>query len=616
MKRNIDPIAIPTGFKETLGVGRFSWLCILALAALASCKKSTGFLDQQTLSQLNESSVFSDSLNSSQYINSRYNNVAYSWQPNRWGQGGTESACDEAQPQPKPTELQTYWETGGINSSNITSDGIWGTTYAQVRAVNIFLKNEAGIPVKQATKNIWEGQLRFLRAWYLATFLKSYGGFPIIGNKIFEVSDKIDVPRGTYEDCVKYLVAECDAAAGLLPIDFVARTGNVADYGRATRGSALALKSRLLLYAASPLINAARADDPAHLVSYGNFDANRWKLAADAAQEVINLGQFSLFRAVSPGFYNTFAYGLTTSLPNPEILFAFYAVTNTANNMFLESLFNPASRGAQVGYTNPFAMPLQEMVDAFGMKNGKPITDPASGYPGIGDNMYLNRDPRFYNTITYNGGLRYLPGRTTDQPVWTYTGVVPAGSDPAVSGAVTDGIYTAKGTKTGYFCFKMLLNRVMSSGDQQNRPRILMRYAEILLNAAEATNEFSGPSPQVYNWIKDIRDRAGIAPGTDGLYGMKANMTKDEMRTFLQNERWMELAFEEHRFWDVRRWKIAPAVLNKDMHGMEVTRSASGTFSYRTIVVRNNVFTEPMYFFPVPQSEITKSPAVKQNPGY
>jgi hypothetical protein len=591
---------------------RLVLMSIGILFSMAACKKST-FLDQHTLSQISETTVFKDSVNSLGWVNSRYGDVAYSWMPNRWGQGGTESACDEAQNQIAQTEIETYWQTGAISPSNIGGD-IWGTTYNQVRATNIFLRDESMIPVSAATKKAWEGQVRLLRAWYLATLLKTFGGFPIVGNTVFDQGDKIDIPRSTYGDCVNYIVSELDAAAALLPLDYVAFSGNVGDYGRATRGAALAIKARVLLYAASPLINASRGDDPGHLVSYGNFDATRWQTAADAAQAVINLGQYSLFRRVTPAFYNIFLNGLTTTSQNNEMIWAYLPVTNTANTMFVESLFNPATRTTQVNYTLPHSMPLQEMVDAFGMQNGKAITDPASGYPGTGDNMYLNRDPRFYYTVTYNGALRYLSGHSGNQPVWTYTGVIPnpTSTDQAVIGAVTDGIYTAKGTKTGYFCDKMIEN----FGNNLNRPRIMIRYAEILLDAAEAYNEASGPTAQIYTWLKDIRDRAGISAGSDNLYGMKANMSQDEMRTFLQNERWVELAYEEHRFWDVRRWKIAPAVLNHDMHGMEITRAANGSYSYRTIVVRGNVFRDYMYFFPIQQAELTKSPALKQNPGY
>jgi hypothetical protein len=113
-----------------------------------------------------------------------------------------------------------------------------------------------------------------------------------------------------------------------------------------------------------------------------------------------------------------------------------------------------------------------------------------------------------------------------------------------------------------------------------------------------------------------IRSRAGITPVIDGLYGLKAGMTKEEMREAIWHERRVELAFEEHRFWDVRRWKIALQTENAETHGMEITRAANGSFSYRVIVVRKHVFTDAMYFWPIPQSELTKSPALKQNPGY
>ena len=249
------------------------------------------------------------------------------------------------------------------------------------------------------------------------------------------------------------------------------------------------------------------------------------------------------------------------------------------------------------------------------MKNGLPITDAASGYSG-GDNMYLNRDPRFYSTVSFNGSLRFLSGYTGDQPIRTYTGVIPTGNSN-INSANLDGIYKNNATKTGYYCYKMLSNTVANGGTELNRPRMLIRYAEILLNAAEAYNEFGGPNIQIYTWLKDIRSRAGIDAGASGNYGMKANMTQEEMRAFIQSERRIELAYEEHRFWDIRRWKIAQVTENAETHGMEITRAADGTFSYKTIVIRKHVFNAPsMYFWPIPQSELTKSPALKQNPGY
>jgi hypothetical protein len=586
-------------------------LSLSILMGAVSCKKD--FLDQKLLSIVNENAVFSDSTYAKQFINSRYENVTYSWEPNRFGNGGLESACDEAEAALSNTEYHNVINSGAADPSN-TSRTVWNTSYSQIRAVNIFLKNRNTIPVKELTKKVWEGQMRFLRAWYYATLIKHYGGIPLVADTVYADNDKIDLPRSSYAACVDYVVGECDKAAGLLPADYIEEyPKEPLDYGRATKGAALALKARVLLYAASPLVNDTRVDDPEYLVSYGSANANRWKAAADAAQAVISLNRYTLFRNTNPAFYQTFLTGLNTGT-NPELIFAYLPASTDRNGMYRETLMNPPSRGTK--YTATITcFPLQELVDAFGMQNGLPISDPASGYPGIGDNMYQNRDPRFYYTITYNGALRSLSGFAGDQPVRTYTGVIPAVKDANLSSAQADGIYKGNATRTGYYSYKMLKNEVFGN-ILQYRPRLLIRYAEVLLNAAEATNEQSGPTAQIYTWLKDIRSRAGITAGSSGMYGINPAMTKEQMRSFIQNERQVELAFEEHRFWDIRRWKIAPVTENRDMHGMEITRAENGTFSYRSIVVRKHVFRDKMYFWPIPQAEITKSPALKQNPGY
>jgi hypothetical protein len=268
-------------------------------------------------------------------------------------------------------------------------------------------------------------------------------------------------------------------------------------------------------------------------------------------------------------------------------------------NKYVENLFDMPSRGGG----GPKASPYQELVDAFGMRNGLPITDPVSGYDP--NNPYVNRDPRFYYTIIHNGATRNRNGFAGAQPVFTYVG------------APLDGIGQSKATTSGYYAYKMIdRNSLTNGGSNTFRCDPLMRYAEIILNAAEATNEYSGPTARVYDLLKMLRIRAEITPGAGSSYGLKAGMTKDEMRTVIQRERQVELAFEEHRYWDVRRWKIAPQTSNKEMHGMQVTMQPNGTFAYNVITVRNHVFLPAMYLWPIPQSEITKSPSLKQNPGY
>lgn len=566
-----------------------------------ACKKD--FLDQKTLSAVDETAVYRDSTRSLGVINSLYSNLGISFNARRFNNTGLDAACDESEPLGDPTFYTYRISSGGINANN-ADRALWGTTFQMVRAANIFLKNKDSIQVSAATREYWTGQVRFLRAWYIFTLLKHYGGIPLIGDKIFGDNEKIDIARSSYETCIKYLTGELDAAAAALPHSY--RPGDVNQL-RVTKGTALAVKARMLLYAASPLFNSGpRADDPEHLLSFPGADPERWKQASDAAKAVISLGVYSLYTSSATPLYTLFLQ----NTPQVEHVLVYWQPWVTANNFYVEASANPTSRGGMNGWAGTKYFPTQELVDEFDMINGLRITDPASGYPGIGNDMYKNRDPRLTTTLHYNGAIRNM-GSFGDQPVNTYTGVIPTGN-AAVTSASVDGIYTSTGTITGYFRYKMC----NGGGGELYRPWVVMRYAEVLLNAAEATNEYYGPSAEIYDWLKLIRSRAGILPGANNLYGLKANMTKEEMREAIRHERRVELAFEEHRFWDIRRWKIAPVTENAETHGMEITRAANGTFSYRTIVVRRHVFTDAMYFWPIPQSEITKSPALKQNPGY
>jgi len=567
----------------------------------SSCKKD--FLDQKTLSAINEKAVFADSTISLGMVNNLYSNMGISFNPRRFSNTGLDAACDESEPLNDPTFYTSKISSGGVNANN-ADKGLWTTTFQMVRAANIFLKNKDSIPVTAATRSYWVGQVRFLRAWYLFTLLKHYGGIPLIGNKVFGDDEKIDVPRSSYQACVTYLSNELDTAAGMLPASYLSGDPNQL---KVTKGSALAVKARMLLYAASPLFNSGpRADDPEHLLAFPSADPERWKQASDAAKAVINLGVYSLYSSSATPLFTLFLQ----NTPQPEHVLAYWQPATTANNFYIEASANPTSRGGMNGWAGTKYFPTQELVDEFEMANGLRINNPASGYPGIGDNMYKNRDPRLSYTVNYNGSVRNF-NNFGDQPVNTYTGVIPTGNAAATSAGI-DGIYTSTGTLTGYFRFKMC----NAASGELYRPWVVMRYAEVLLNAAEATNEYAGPTSEVYGWLKAIRSRAGIAAGSDGLYGLKAGMTKTEMREAIWHERRVELAFEEHRFWDIRRWMIAPQTENAETHGMEITRAANGSFSYRVIVIRKHVFTDAMYFWPIPQSELTKSPALKQNPGY
>jgi hypothetical protein len=267
-------------------------------------------------------------------------------------------------------------------------------------------------------------------------------------------------------------------------------------------------------------------------------------------------------------------------------------------NKYLESLWDARSRGGSGG---PF--PYQEIVDAFPMSNGLPITDPASGYDP--NQPYRNRDPRLGYSIMHDSTLRTVFGANQPAPLLLYTNTA---ANPPVA-ASGDAVY--KGTPTGLYIFKMMDPAVINNSlSEASRCLPLMRYAEIVLNFAEATNEAEGPTADVYQAVEAIRQRAGLRP-----FQLPAGLSKDAMRLFIQNERRIELAYEGHRFFDVRRWMIAEQTENLQMHGMEVKRNGSAV-AYNPFNVRKHNFTRAMYLWPIPLKEIAKSPELLQNPGY
>jgi hypothetical protein len=553
-----------------------------AITFISACKKG-GFLDQVKVTDLNEETVFADSARTMAFLTRIYSDIGFSADPKRFGGSvGIYNITDETEHSSQSaTAYNIIFQTGAVSALNIPDDA-WVTTYANIRRVNILLSHLPTTPLSAPLRARVAGEARFLRAWYYFILLKHYGGIPLVGDVVYTATDVVPGKRATYEACVNYIEAECNAAAAVLPFSH-----STLDYGRITKGAAMALKSRLLLYAASPLFNG-RADNMEGVLGYPTADATRWSKAAQAAKDLVDANQYQLYDLTTQpgyGFQKVF-----TLRKNSEYILAVMA----ANNRTLEAVWDPATRTGTGS-----AMPYQELVDAFGMSNGKPITDPTSGYNPA--NPYVGRDPRLNWSILYNDGLRLNVSKTITA-VSTYVG------------AAQDGFPT---TKTGYFLRKMLDDNTIASTTSSPTERCfpLIRYAEVLLNYAEASNE-AGNISIAYDQIKAIRKRAGITAGTDGNYGLAVSLTKDAMREIIQNERRIELAIEEHRYWDVRRWKIAENVSNKTLHGMKITKTGT-VYSYEIVNVRTPVFTGPKwYLWPIPQGEVNKSADLQQNPGW
>lgn len=596
-----------------------------AIFILAACKKAGGFLENKSTA-LDEALVFSDSARTIGFLNGIYGEgtygntnfagIGFSFNKRRWEtHGNTEQSTDDAEYSlAATTRPSVMLYLGTLSASDYgqspPATDFWSVPYKNIRRCNLLISKLPTTPLSVALQNRMKGEAKCLRAWYYMQLLIVYGGVPNIGDEVYVIDDILDKPRQNFADLVDYLVKELDEARELLPAPNVAFPAgyNDFDYGRVTKGTCLGLKSRLLLYAASPLFNGgaipAATSAQVPLVSYPAYNVSRWQAAAAAAEAVINSGYYSLVvNNAQPGlgFYQLFLTRV-----NNEMIFGVYRPVNKD----FEQYYLPPSRS---GANNSRA--THNIVEAFPMKNGKSITDPTSGYNP--NNPYVNRDPRFRHTILFNGAYQQANSNTMGL-VWTFRG----------SGQTGDAY--SPGTNTGYYVRKMVDSTITNSvGSGSARTWPLMRYAEVLLNYAEAINE-TGQTALAYPKLVELRARAGIDPGTDNLYGMKPGMTVEEMRTFIQNERRIELAYEDHRWHDIRRWKIAMTLYNGGPDGfnrvMSVQRVGTGgslttgvglTFTYTIeTTTRKHVFRPEMYLLPIQDAEIRKMPSLIQNPGW
>lgn len=452
--------------------------------------------------------------------------------------------------------------------------GFWA--YLQVRKTNEFLAKIDLATIDETLRTKLKGEARFLRAFLYFDMVKRYGGVPII-DKPQTLDDDLEVKRNTLEECFNFIVSELDIAITELP--------SGAPRGRAGKEAAMALKGRVLLYFASPLYNETGVN-------------SRWELAAKANREVIELNKFSLYPDLN-------TLWLDKAQVHPESIYEIqYRLPEKQHS------WDAGLRPLRLANNNAGQIsPLQELVDAFPMKNGKAITDPSSGFDP--NNPYVGRDNRFYAYIAFNGSK--MKGTQNGPPVKeitleTYKGGQDYDANPVAI------IYN---TKTSYYTRKATdpENTIYAGGTGSAQSWIEFRFAEVLLNYAEAQNEFLGtPDASVYEAINKVRLRAGI---TDDL--KVGTLNKESMRTLIRNERYVEFCFEKKRYWDVRRWKLATTLFNGKIYsGAFITKQANGTFTYQYLPVdpQPNVFSERMYWMPIPQEEVSKNRNLVQNPGW
>jgi len=545
-----------------------------SLAAVSSCKKD--FLDVTPTDRVSDAAITGDSVLFESFVINRYlgarltDKEAEGTLPG-FGRGFEYAMWSSLTDESIYNNDDNTWliQRGQLSPENTGIAGtIWGRSYRSIRECNYALANIDKVTMSQAHKDLLTAELKFIRAFRYQDLIRNYGGVPLLGDKVYNLSDDLADPelfkRADIIECINYAVSQLDEAAAVLPLY------NSNDWlkGRATKGAALALKSRLLLYAASPLYNAGT-----------------WADAAAAAKAVMDLGVY--------GIYDDYQNLFLSSEPNNEVIFARY-YTVGARHVPTEIANGPNGYDGWGGN-----LPLQNLVDAYGMANGRSITDPASGYDP--QNPYADRDPRFYATILYNGA----PYRGRE--VETF---IPGGRDSK------DGPSNWNTSKTGYYLRKfvdenMPINNPWNIAGLQ--PWIYFRYAEILLNYAEAQNEAAAsPDETVYNAVNEVRGRAGV-----NLPALPANLSKEQMREAIRNERRVELAFEEHRFYDVRRWKIADVTENVPAYGITITKNGNDLTYTQKIALDGRHFEEQHYWLPIPRAEIQASGnKLAQNPHY
>jgi hypothetical protein len=528
------------------------------------------------------------------------------------------SLCDES--------MEVWaWETHPILKSEISPSYVgalapnfwiiafhnlsWNSLYRNIRSCNIFFENVEKYGLEGDEIELLKGEVHYLRGYFYYWLMSLYGGVPLI-DRAYTPSDDLLAPRNTLEETIDFIVSDLDAAASMLP--------SSADRARAGKGAAMALKSRVLLYAASDLFNSnaswSSGYEHPELVSYTGGDRNaRWRKAKDAAKAVIDLEIYRLYGQaayISPedageNYANIFLNNGTEE----DIMLTYYDNVNHPNSDFQcpsVGLFNSPNGFHGWGGNTP----IGQFIDSYENIDGSKFdwNDPEQKA-----NPYQNRDPRFYACILYDGAK--WRQRPDDVFASDPEGIVQSGFYENADGTYTPGLDTRQGpiedwngTYTGYYMRKFLDPAINHQYDRQKLPYRQIRYAEILLNYAETCLEL-GEESEAVKYLNMIRGRAGMPDIPAGETGVA-------LRNRYRNERRIELAYEGHRFFDIRRWMIAPDVL-KNAQGIDIRYPyGSNKPTYTVVEVQGRAWDNKVYLLPILLDEMNRNELLVQNPGY
>ncbi len=532
----------------------------LAILVMISCSK---FLTIEPRTQVSDETLWSSTQNADLFLNNVYSGLT--------GTFGTydppENFSDNAMSAHSWGFSTTTIKTAIYTPENAPNQ--WGN-YTQIRKTNIFINKVSNSNLEQKWKEKRLAEARFLRAFFYSLLWTNHGGVPIITDvlNLSEQGDDVFKSRNTAEETYQFIISELEAIEGSLPL--------FAEAGRASKGAALALKGWCELFWASPYYNKTN-------------DLSRWSKAATTYKKIIDLNAYQLFSEYNAQFMEENNW-------NVETIFAKAYLGGTSLGASREGLQGTwIVGGQQLSWSG--VDPSQELIDSYFMANGLAIDAPGSGYDP--QNPYANREKRFYESIVYDGSI------------W-------AGSEIVMKQGVgsrneTDLASKNESTNTGYYLRKGLDPKYAINGPhgQSSANYIIFRYAEVLLAYAEAQNEASGPDQSIYDAINEVRARVALPPLANGL-------TKEEMRKAIYQERRVELAFEDKRYLDLIRLKLAETNLNGHIHAMLIEKEG-GVWKYKVIPATQGemVFhAEKNYLWPIPQSAIDRNPNLAQNPNY
>ena len=607
---------------------------LIALVLMATgCNDD--FLNTEPISEVSSSAVWADAGLAEAAVTEIYNGLA----DGGFNEEMLASTTDEAIFTHPGRGVSTVTESRS-SAENVIDWGDerlrWDELYQRIRATNIAIENLVEPQFENtdlATRLL--GEARFMRAFFYHQLVRLWGGVPIV-DRAYELGEEdFTLPRGSFEDCVNFIVEDCNQAAQLLE-------GRDRVNGRASQLAALALKARILTYAASDLHDVSAASAMSDLISgypnpellgYTSGDRSaRWQAAQAAAKEVLDMTtgyKTDLTAPVSPeeGQQNYEDISLAKNGGEEDLLFARYFV-----NAKVEDGSRVALDNGPNGYHNWAGnTPVQNLVDDYEMMDGSPFD---WDNPEHAATPYTNRDPRFYATVLYDGS-DWKP-RTADVAAKDPFNQLQTGQYEIVQdGNVVNyfGLDTRQssvedwnGTRTGYYMHKFINKNpdIIDQNTRQEIPWPELRYTEAMLNYAEASIAL-GQDAEAQAWINRIRFRAGMPAITE---------VGDALKERYRNERRVELVYEEHRYFDARRWMIAEETLGQKAGiiliegtlkpGANVTLYRYDPDSYRYTYtptdidpgIENRQWQDKMYFLPIYRDELNRNKQLVQNPGF